>query len=155
MFAISQSLNTTIDWLYSRIPIKFPDLKICLSEGGIGWVVGLLDRLDHGARTREFEGVWKGSDLTPPELLMRNFWFCMLDDPTTLRRARERIGVGNIVLETDYPHSDSSWPDTQEKWRLQFDGLPEADIRRMAWQNAADLFQHPVPVEVQMDPGQF
>jgi predicted TIM-barrel fold metal-dependent hydrolase len=155
MFAISQCLNTTIDWLYSRIPIKFPDIKICLSEGGIGWVVGLLDRLDHAERSREYEGVWADSELTPPELLLRNFWFCMLDDPTSLRSTRDRIGVDNIVLEVDYPHSDASWPDTQEKWRRQFAGLPEQDVRLMAWENASKLFSHPVPKAVQDDPDAF
>lgn len=155
MFAISQCLNTTIDWLYTRIPIKFPGLRICLSEGGIGWVVALLDRLDHAEATREYEGVWTGTDLTPPELLLRNFWFCMLDDPTSLRHSRDRIGVENIVLEVDYPHSDASWPDTQEKWRQQFDGLPAGDVRRMSWQNASELFAHPVPPAVHEDPEVF
>jgi predicted TIM-barrel fold metal-dependent hydrolase len=155
MFAITQGLNGAIEWLYSRIAIKFPDIKICLSEGGIGWVVGLMDRMDHAVYSREFEGVWEGSDLTPTELLQRNFWFCMLDDPNTLRFQRDVIGVDHIVLEVDYPHSDASWPDTQEKWREQFDGLPAADVRKMAWQNAAELFQHPVPVEVQRDPEAF
>lgn len=155
MFATSQCLNTAIDWLYSRIAIKFTDIRICLSEGGIGWVPALLDRLDHSAKTRKYEGVWTGTDLTPPELLLRNFWFCMLDDPTTLRSTRHRIGVDHILLETDYPHSDSSWPDSQEKWRAQFDGLPDDEVERMAWRNASELFSHPVPTDVQADPNAF
>jgi predicted TIM-barrel fold metal-dependent hydrolase len=155
MFAISQCLNTAIDWLYSRIAIKFPDIKICLSEGGIGWVVALLDRMEHAEYSRAFEGVWHGTELTPSELLLRNFWFCMLDDPTSLRNVRYDIGVDNIMLEVDYPHADASWPDTQEKWRRQFDGLPDDEVQRMAWRNASELFQHPVPVEVQRDPNAF
>ena len=41
------AMFAAVDWLYSLIPVRFPDIKICLSEGGIGWVAGLLDRLDH------------------------------------------------------------------------------------------------------------
>ena len=41
------AMFAAVDWLYSRIPVRFPGLRICLSEGGIGWVAGLLDRLDH------------------------------------------------------------------------------------------------------------
>ena len=40
------AMFSAVDWLYSRIPVRFPKLKICMSEGGIGWVAGLMDRLD-------------------------------------------------------------------------------------------------------------
>ena len=39
------AMFAAIDWLYSKIPVRFPEIRICLSEGGIGWVAGLLDRL--------------------------------------------------------------------------------------------------------------
>lgn len=42
-----------VDWLYSMVPVRHPDLKICLSEGGIGWVAGLIDQLDHILRIRQ------------------------------------------------------------------------------------------------------
>ena len=93
--------------------------------------------------------------MTPAELLLRNFWFCMLDEPTSLRMVRQRVGVENILLETDYPHSDSSWPDSQEKWRWQFEGLPEGDVRKITWQNRSELFRHPVPEAVMHDPEAF
>ena len=41
------NITAAVDWLFAKIPLRFPDIKICLSEGGIGWVPPLLDRLDH------------------------------------------------------------------------------------------------------------
>ena len=35
------------EWLWSGYPVKHPTLKIAMSEGGIGWVAMLLDRLDN------------------------------------------------------------------------------------------------------------
>ena len=151
-FGVAQSIHPAIEWLFAGIPARFPKLRICLSEGGIGWVVALLDRLDH-EYARNVPGRWP--DLTPREIVLRNFVFCMLDDPTTLQHLRHVIGVERILLETDYPHSDSSWPNSQEKWRRQFEGIPADEVARMAWRNAAELFKHPVPAAVAADPNAF
>jgi predicted TIM-barrel fold metal-dependent hydrolase len=145
------SMFAAVDWLYSRLPVRFPDLKICLSEGGLGWVAGLMDRLDHVGRYQQMYGTWTGIPLTPREVLARNFWFCAIDDPSGLEQ-RHRVGVDHILLESDYPHQDGTWPDTQEILRQQIGDFPADDVRKLTWENASRLFQHPVPEAVQLDP---
>jgi predicted TIM-barrel fold metal-dependent hydrolase len=147
------AMFAAVDWLYSLYPVRYPDLKICLSEGGIGWVAGLLDRLDHMLGYHEMYGTWK-SDLTPAEVLTRNFWFCAVEDPSSFDQ-RERIGVENILLEADYPHCDSTWPRTQEIIHREIGHLPPDDIRRITWQNASELYRFPVPQSVVDDPNSF
>jgi predicted TIM-barrel fold metal-dependent hydrolase len=143
-------MYSAVDWLYSKVPVRFPNLKICMSEGGIGWVAGLLDRLDHCYRYQlGYLPTWRGIDLTPSEVLRRNFWFCAIDDESGLQ-TRHRIGVENILCESDYPHADSSWPDTQAQLRKHMEGFPPAEIRAMTWENASRLFRHPVPPELQI-----
>ena len=106
------AMFAAIDWLYSLLPVRFPELRLCMSEGGIGWVAGLMARLDHMLSYHEMYGTWQGTDLTPAEVLSRNFWFCAVEDPSAFVQ-RERIGVQYILLESDYPHCDSTWPNTQ------------------------------------------
>jgi predicted TIM-barrel fold metal-dependent hydrolase len=145
------AMFAAVDWLYSKVALRFPDLKLCLSEGGIGWVAGLLDRLDHVGRYQAIFGTWEGIDLTPRELMQRNFWFCTIDDIAGLEQ-RHRIGVDHLLLESDYPHQDGTWPDTQEIVWSQIGGFPGDEIERLAWRNASELFRHPVPEARQRDP---
>ena len=42
-----QSLGACAEWLWSGYPHERLELKIAMSEGGIGWVAMLLDRLDN------------------------------------------------------------------------------------------------------------
>jgi predicted TIM-barrel fold metal-dependent hydrolase len=149
------AMFAAVDWLYSMLPVRFPGLRICMSEGGIGWVAGLLDRLDHMLSYHAMYGTWTSDiKLTPAEVLQRNFWFCAVEDPSSFVQ-RDRIGVENILLEADYPHCDSTWPDTQDAIHREISGLPPADIRRITWQNAAELYRHQVPEAVQDNPDAF
>ena len=117
-------MYAAVDWLYSKVPVRFPNLKIALSEGGIGWVAGLIDRLDHCfAYQLGYLPTWRDVDLTPSEVLRRNFWFCAIDD-TSGFLTRDVIGVDHLLVESDYPHADSTWPDTQPRLREQLRGDP-------------------------------
>ena len=148
------AMFAAVDWLYSMIPVRFPDLKICLSEGGIGWVAGLIDRLDHMRRYDTMYGTFNDVGMSPSEVLKRNFWFCAIDDPSSYMQ-KDIIGVENIMVESDYPHCDSTWPNTQSILHEQLAGLSPSDIERITWRNASELFQHPVPEVVQRDPNAF
>lgn len=138
-------MYAAVDWLYSKIPVRFPNLKIALSEGGIGWVAGLIDRLDHCFGYQlGYLPTWRDVDLSPSEVLKRNFWFCAIDD-TSGFLTRDVIGVDHLLVESDYPHADSTWPDTQPRLREQLRGIPDADVAKICWQNAMDLFRMPTP----------
>ncbi|HEX4659010.1 MAG TPA: amidohydrolase family protein [Streptosporangiaceae bacterium] len=153
----SYALIPTSVWLYSMLPVRFPELKICVAEGGISWVPGLLDRMDHLERHRQnraYYGPWFDVDISPAEVLRRNFWFCAVDDPSAWS-LRHRIGVERIMLEVDYPHPDSNWPNTQAVFAEQLKDVPAAESELISWRNASDLFRHPVPRSVQDDPDSF
>ena len=147
------AISAAVDWLFSLAPVRYPDLKICLSEGGIGWVPALLDRLDHMGSYSQMYGTWQ-SDLTPSEVLCRNFWFCAVEDQSAFA-LRDRIGIDHILLESDYPHCDSTWPNTQRVINEEIGGLPAEDIKKMTWENASILYRHPVPEAIQRSPEAF
>ncbi|MDH3707516.1 MAG: amidohydrolase [Acidimicrobiia bacterium] len=137
-----QSLLSCIDWLWAGWGRDYPELKIAMSEGGIGWVAMLLDRLDNLIDRSGYGDIWDG--VRPADVLQRNFWFCTIDDPSTID-TRHRIGVENICLETDYPHGDGTWPDTQQVIADMWGHVPVDEIRAMCCENAASLYRHPLP----------
>jgi predicted TIM-barrel fold metal-dependent hydrolase len=146
----ASSLVAATDWLWSGVCHRFPDLKIAMSEGGIGWVAMLADRadyvLDHSASGTESRS-WKG-DLRPSEVLARNFWFCTIDDPSSVDAVIARMGPDHIMVESDYPHADSTWPDTAKRVQANFGHLPADVIRKVTIDNAAALFGVEVPAGV-------
>jgi predicted TIM-barrel fold metal-dependent hydrolase len=143
----SLSLAACVDWLWSGVALRFPELRIVMSEGGIGWVPMLADRLDYICQwSGHGRGGWPSAELTPTEVLLRNFWFCTLDDPS-IWPIRDRIGVDHVMVEVDYPHADSTWPDTQALLADRLAGLPPEERRLVRSANAAALFRHPPPPE--------
>ena len=143
------SVNAVVaaaEWLWSGVPLRFPRLAIAMSEGGLGWVPMLLDRVDYvlSHSASGIESTSWPSSLMPSEVLRRNFWFCSIDDPSMVG-SRERIGVDHIMVESDYPHADSTWPDTQVVLARNYGALDERELRMVAAENAARLFRHPLP----------
>ena len=137
------SLSACAEWLWSGYAVKHPDLKIIMSEGGIGWVAMLHDRLENIV-DRSGYGHYFPGEMRPAEILHRNFWFSTIDDPSTLS-TRETVGVDHITFESDYPHGDGTWPDTQLVIEKLWGHIPNDELRMMCSENAAKLYRHPLP----------
>jgi predicted TIM-barrel fold metal-dependent hydrolase len=141
----TSGIVSAADWIWSRVPVRFPNLKIALSEGGVGWLPLAIDWLDHTNRKHDvWTGTWRGIDLRPSEVLLRNFWFCTIDEPLGLRAVLHQVPQARVMVEVDYPHADSSWPDTQELLARLFDGLDGPTIEAVSHGHAAELFRWPL-----------
>lgn len=150
LFAAS-AISAAAEWLWSGVAVRFPDLRIALSEGGVSWVPMFLERVDYvWERQRLWTGTWRGTDLRPSEVFRRNFWFCSLHDPAGLA-LRHEIGVDHIMVESDYPHGDSTWPDTQLLLAEALRGVPDDEAAAISHLNAARLFRHPLPPRAWLD----
>ena len=136
---------TVVDWIFSRIPVRYPSLKIVLSEAGTSWVPMIAERLRSAFSRRELSN-WTADEPDPVEVLRRNFWFTSIEDPSAFR-SLDLIGEDRVMLETDYPHADSSWPDSQDVFRRQLESLPVSTIKKLCFENAAALYRQPPPPE--------
>jgi predicted TIM-barrel fold metal-dependent hydrolase len=138
-------ITALIDWVYSGIPTRYPDIKIALSEAGVTWVPMALERLTRGYRQSSWNGrEWPAGSPTPMELVARNFVFTSIEDPAAFRLL-DIIGEDSVMVETDYPHFDSTWPDSQKMIRSELEHLPKDAIRKVCYENAARIYRHPLP----------
>jgi predicted TIM-barrel fold metal-dependent hydrolase len=133
-------VQAAADLVWSPVLRKFPDLRVALSEGGIGWIPYFLERLDW-IYTRHH--AWTGQDfgsLLPSEVFRERIVTCFIDDPTGVI-VRDRVGVETICWESDYPHSDSTWPTSPEFLMKSLDGVSDSDIDAMTHGNAMRHFR--------------
>jgi predicted TIM-barrel fold metal-dependent hydrolase len=127
--AVSSTLTHTyasaalVDWLFSGVCERFPNLKVAFAEAQMGWVPYVLERADYVYRDKpDWNGL--GGKLTrPPSEYFRDHVFvCFYDDPHGIQ-SLEAIGAQCVTFETDYPHSDSTWPDCASRAAAAVQGL--------------------------------
>ena len=147
VLAAQLSAVACTDLITSGTFAKFPDLKVALSEGGFGWVPFLLDRVDKHMWNQSWTHLDIGAK-SATEIWKKNFLGCFITEPSNLRLL-DRIGDHTVAWECDYPHSDSTWPNSPEALMAEFVGADLADdvINKITWENACrfynwDPFKH-------------
>jgi predicted TIM-barrel fold metal-dependent hydrolase len=122
--AFNNSMASLADWLFSGNLIRFPKLKLAYSEGQIGWIPYALERAD---TVWEQHDSWQHSKELVPEPPSTYYYGrvfgCFTADHHGLASLGE-VGIDNICFETDYPHTDTTWPDSKayvEKMLAGFD----------------------------------
>ncbi|MFN8102976.1 MAG: amidohydrolase family protein [Acidimicrobiia bacterium] len=134
------SIQAAADVVWSPVLRRHPRLKFALSEGGIGWIPYFLERLDY---VYAHHAPWTHQDFggrLPSEVFLDHFTLCFIDDSVGVDM-RDRIGVGNITWECDYPHSDSTWPRSPELVAAQLDGVAPDEVASITHRNAMELFR--------------
>jgi predicted TIM-barrel fold metal-dependent hydrolase len=125
-----------VDWLMSGVFTRFPRLVIAYSEGQIGWIPYVLERADVVWEENRGWGGVADKVLEPPsELFRRHVYGCFFNDPHGLR-SLEDIGVERVTYESDYPHSDSTWPNTRQIAEEQMKGLDDHSVELIVRGNA-------------------
>ena len=117
----------------------YPGLKFVFSEGGIGWLPNALERADRmWLRHKHYSGL---DDRLPLEIFRQNMYLCMIEEPVCLRY-RGDIGIEKIMWECDYPHTDTTWPNSLASAREHFDdqGVPPDEKQQILAGNAVRIY---------------
>ena len=115
--SFNNAMGSLADWIFSGVLVRHPTLKLAYSEGQMGWIPYAMERAD--SVWKEFRGWAFDKDAVPEPpstYFTRQVYACFFRDNFGLKNL-EDVGVDNVTFETDYPHSDSTWPDTEDVFR--------------------------------------
>jgi len=115
MLGFYNSMASLGDYLFSGVLVRFPELKLAYSEGQIGWIPYALERADN---VWQYHAAWTGTQQTIPERPSSYYrgrvFGCFTTDLHGIASI-EQVGEDNICFETDYPHTDTTWPFVREE----------------------------------------
>jgi predicted TIM-barrel fold metal-dependent hydrolase len=127
--------------LFAGVFDRYPRLKVGSVEHETMWIPHWLQQMDFTYRERPvFTKGWKSREgMLPSEYWRRNMFVEFMEDDLGVR-IRDTIGVDNMLWGSDFPHSESTWPQSKQFLDRIFAGVPEEDRRKITCENAAQLF---------------
>jgi len=136
------SMTSALDYLLAGVFERYPNLKISYSEGQIGWLPYAIRRADKVWAAKDKEGgKYTRTKNSPSSYVEGHVYGCIFDDDTALL-SRDLIGMGQIMMEVDYPHSACSFPNVVEVATGLADiaGLNEEERYKFFRGNAIDAY---------------
>jgi predicted TIM-barrel fold metal-dependent hydrolase len=140
LFVNSQLAFT--DWLYAGVLQEFPGLRVVLSEGQMGWMPFVVQRLDNTwMKTQANERGGRWAKELPSSVVPGRVYGCIFDDLRGLID-RDAIGTEQILLETDFPHTDSTYPNSEKVFSelVTAAGLDDHEIDLVTRKNAIHVY---------------
>jgi predicted TIM-barrel fold metal-dependent hydrolase len=139
--SFANAMMSMCDFLFSGVLVRFPSLKLAYSEGQMGWVPYILERADDvWDQHRAWAGVRDIVPEPPSTYYYDHIYCCFFRDRTGLA-SLDVVGEDNVTFETDYPHTDSTWPDSKNVAEAMMAGLPQPTVDKIVRGNAIRLFQ--------------
>jgi len=124
---------------------RFPRLTVLILEANGGWIVSLLERLDHHFEV--FRWDVPSLKMKPSEYFRRQCYISFDPDESTLAFTAQHplVGADRIIWASDYPHPDAKFPGVVAELRQATEPLTEAQRARIMGLNSAELYHLPAP----------
>ncbi len=120
---------------------RFPGLKVISAENDAGWAGYYIERLNYlWQRRRNSADFGIKGDMLPGDYFRRNVYLTFMRDRSAIV-VRDLVGVDHLMWSSDYPHTDSTWPNSQKVIDYLFEGdVSEADRHRIIAANAVEVY---------------
>ena len=134
------------DLVFTGVFERYPGLRVGSVEHELGWIPYFLDRMDYTYTDRPPRGDWHRfpSGVLPSDYFHHNCFASFQEDAVGIRE-RAVIGVNTLMWGSDYPHTESTFPRSQEILCEILADVPADDARKIVSENAARLYHFDPP----------
>jgi len=137
--ALHHSVEKSIaELIFSGALERFPKLKLVSVENDIGWIPHFIQRMDHSYE--KYRYLEARAIPNPPSFYFHRQVHATFQDDRVGVLLRDSAGVGNLMWASDFPHSDSTWPNSRDVIARDFAGVPDDERRKMIADNVAALY---------------
>jgi predicted TIM-barrel fold metal-dependent hydrolase len=126
-------------FIFSGVLERFPGLKLVSAENNIGWLPYVVQAWDRAYETSRYMDS-SPLRLKPSEYFHRQVYATYIDDPVGVA-VRHQIGIDNIMWSSDYPHTASTWPHSQDIVARDFKDVPAEEKWKIVRENVTTLYE--------------
>jgi predicted TIM-barrel fold metal-dependent hydrolase len=130
-------------FLWGRVFERFPKLKLICAEADAGWVPHFTYRLDHFYRRHRFHAKTLDMSVMPSQRISENVYFTFQDDLIAFN-SLDMMNPRKLLWANDFPHSDSTWPWSQQLLAHQTKNLSDEERRWVLRDNTIEAFNLPI-----------
>jgi predicted TIM-barrel fold metal-dependent hydrolase len=133
------------DMIFSGVFERHPRLTLAIVEFELSWAPNVLAAMDYTYRERHEEAFhrFKG-DMRPSDFFHRNVVLSFQEDAIGIR-LRDVIGVDNMMWGSDYPHSESTFPQSRKILAEILSGVPHDEQAKIVGSNTARVYGFDAP----------
>jgi len=134
-----ESMGACMDLIVGGVLERHPKLRAVFLEASCGWAPWWLERMDE--HFEGFHGSREATHLTmkPSEYFARQCFVSAEVDERAAQYVVDAFGPDNLVMGSDYPHGDGSYPHAVDRF-LAIDTLSDAVKRKALWDNPVRLY---------------
>jgi predicted TIM-barrel fold metal-dependent hydrolase len=132
------------DLIFSGVFERHPRLTVAIVEFELAWAPHLLDTMDYTYRERHEEAIYRFKDgMRPSDFFHRNLVLSFQEDAVGIR-LRDVIGVDNMMWGSDYPHSESTFPQSRKILAEILAGVPDDEQAKIVGGNTGRVYRFDV-----------
>jgi predicted TIM-barrel fold metal-dependent hydrolase len=136
---IFETTNALADMIGSGALDRFPTLRLVLVECEASWIPSYLSQWDKYFNRQNVDSPMAEP---PSAYFTRQVYATFFNDPTIADVLAESC-MQKCMWSNDYPHPNSTWPNSRMIIERDLGGLPEAQVERLVRGTARDLYQLP------------